>query len=137
MLHNGMLINTAHRLEGVDEQWAVQLACYAWLCGAEIGSDFIVGIHQLACKPVGKNFPEVRIAQHISTVGKDFQWTTFKRMVELWQIIQSDHFFRDLSPEDSRRRCEALDARARAMCVTDPNDPFEQAFNQLESKRAW
>src|SRR3990172_6641561 len=41
---HGVLVNSAHPLEAVDESWATQISTYAWLCGANVGDNFIVAI---------------------------------------------------------------------------------------------
>lgn len=109
----GMMCNIACHLEDVDPKWAAQLSVYAWLCGEEVGADFITAIDQLVCKP-GIMEPEIRVAEHRCTVSKNFQQKTLARAYQLWEIIHSDHFFRDLSQEDSKSRCVALEEVANA-----------------------
>jgi hypothetical protein len=120
MIHQGMMINVALNLEDVDKDWATQLAIYGWLCGMDVGSDFIVGLDQLACSP-----DEVRIAEHRCRVGNTHQYTLFDNAVKLWDICNSDHFFRNRTKTDSKNLCEALDAKARAITEMLTSDKDE------------
>lgn len=110
MVINGIMINIAFFLEDVNMGWATQLAIYAWLIGEDIGAEFVIGIDQLACRK-----GDIRIAQHRSKISPDFQNLLFERLVIAWSVINSDHFFRDMSIEDSRMRCKLLDGRAEAV----------------------
>ena len=110
MMFNGIVINIADFLESVNVDWATQLAIYAWLIGEDIGSEFVVGIDQLACRK-----GEIRIAQHRYRISPDFQNLLFERLVIAWSVINSDHFFRDMSLEDSKARCKVLNGRAEAI----------------------
>jgi hypothetical protein len=114
MTYKGVLINVAERLETIYKDWARQLSTYAWLCGAEIGDDFVVAVDQIVAKPDLPNRPKLRIAEHRGLVGKEYQETTFSEYSELWSIIHSDHIFRNLSFEDSATRCETLDRQYEA-----------------------
>lgn len=105
---NGVTINAAGCLEDFNEDWARQLSVYAWLCGMDVGSEYIVGIDQLVCKPSGGR-PEIRVAEHRAHVRKDHQWSIFREAQDMWSTCRSDHIFRDLSPEDSKARCSQLD----------------------------
>lgn len=111
MMHNGVLINYAHFLETVEESWARQLAIYAWLLGEEIGGDFIAAIDQLSCKPnqFGSPHPDIRIAEHRARISSDYQWKVFAQAQEVWEVVNSNYIFRDLSPEESELKCKSLD----------------------------
>jgi hypothetical protein len=116
MMHQGMMINVAHNLEDVEKDWAAQLAVYGWLCGAEIGEEFIVCIDQLACKlEPGKQFPRVRFAQHRTRVGKSFQQEYFAKAHYLWQLVQTDHIFRHMTREESIKHSYTLDQKAKTI----------------------
>jgi len=96
-----------------DKKWADQLAVYGWLSGEEVGSEFIVGIDQLVCKnedPV----PTVRVAAHRSRVSCAYQKDLFERAKIMWEVVNSEHIFRDVSEEESKDRCSILDQTARA-----------------------
>ena len=112
--YNGVMINAAESLEWLNEDWATQLSIYGWLCGEEIGSDFIVAIDQLACRPNGA-YPKIWVAEHRLKVSPDFQWKAFARAQHVWEVSHSDHFFRGLSLEDSKARCSLLDRQAEAL----------------------
>lgn len=114
MLHEGVIINISEHFETIDEQWSTQLATYGWLCGDEVGSEFIVAIDQLACKPHIENKPLIRVAEHRGLLGKEFQLETMSRYSELWEIIHSNHIFREMSFVDSSARCEMLDIQYKA-----------------------
>lgn len=114
MMHNGVLINAAGHLEDFNQDWASQLAIYGWLCGEDIGADFIVAIDQLVCKKTGDK-PEIRIAEHRSKIRKDFQWKVYAHAQHVWEVVHSDHIFRDLSKEDSAAKCTMLDGLKAAL----------------------
>ena len=115
ILHQGVLISN-YNLEDVHVDWARQMAIYGWLAGFEIGDDFIVGIDQLVCKPRTGDFPHVRVAEHRALLGSEYQKRLFDRVQEIWEIIHSDHFFRDMSKQASQDREATLKRRLE----TDP-----------------
>ena len=109
MKHCGVVINIAEFLENIEKSWATQLCTYAWLCGAEIGSEFVVALDQIVAKPDAPDKPRLRIAEHRCLISADFQRKTVSRYSELWEIVNSNHIFRDLSLTDSSTRCSMLD----------------------------
>lgn len=111
MVHHGMMINVNHKLEEIDKDWASQLAIYGWLCGQEVGSSFITCIDQLACR----GSDDVRIAQHRLLIGRTFQEELFDRLCSAWEIVHSDHIFRELSRAESYDHCKMLDLKALAI----------------------
>ncbi|MEA1999811.1 MAG: PD-(D/E)XK nuclease family protein [Euryarchaeota archaeon] len=119
MSHSGVIINIAEFLETINKEWATQLSTYAWLCGAEIGSEFVVALDQIVAKPDAPDKPKLRIAEHRCLVSADFQRKTMSRYSELWEIINSDHIFRDLSFADSATRCQTLDDQHIAFADDD------------------
>lgn len=110
MVFNGIVINMSTFLELINVDWATQLSIYAWLIGEDIGSEFVVGIDQLACRN-----KVIRVAQHRYKVSTLFQNLLFERLVIAWSVINSNHFFRDMSLEESQARCNVLDGRAEAL----------------------
>ena len=114
MSHHGMMINVAAHLEQLDASWARQLAIYAWLCGEQIGGDFIASVDQLACK-AGAGQPTIRVAEHRLRISSSHQWQVFAEAQKVWETVHSDHIFRDLSKEDSQARCKLLDGTAKAL----------------------
>jgi hypothetical protein len=132
MLVDGMMINAGHPLDVVDPSWAAQVSVYAWLCGADVGSNFITAIDQLACKPSQGKYPDVRIAEHRARVGKQFQVDTFTKLVELWEIVNSDHIFREMTPRDSKLLCETLDDQSKLMYqIHESGDDEDRDFLEL------
>lgn len=115
MTHHGMQINIGSHLDYVQKAWAAQLSIYAWLMGEPIGGDFVVAIDQIVCNAKKSVPPEIRIAEHRMTVSKKFQENLFIDAVDLWELVHSDWIFRDMSREESQRRCEALDGVKAAM----------------------
>lgn len=104
----GMTVNLDKRLEDVDESWSAQLAIYGWVLGEEVGSEFLTCIDQIVAKPTA-GFPILRVAEHRTWVSPEFQLQLLKDAKEIWDVIKSDHIFRELSFEDSKARCETLD----------------------------
>lgn len=111
----GIPVNCAHKMEEVDEDWANQLSVYGWLLGLPVGGDFIVAIDQLACDGSKTELPKIRIAEHRTTVSETHQRTFLKKAVDLWNIIHSDHYFTDVSLDESKARCAALDTVAKGL----------------------
>ncbi len=111
-MHKGIQLNTGAKMENVDEDWATQLCVYAWLMGAPVGSDFINGIEQLSCSPGG---PKIRVASYRMRTSKEFQENLMQRLVTMYQIINSDHIFRDMSKDESQDRCKHLDKVALSL----------------------
>lgn len=111
MTHRGLTINIGKHFESVDEDWARQESIYAWLSGAPIGDPFVAAIDQLACAPpaAAGSQPGIRVASHRGTVSKSFQESLMTQAREIWETINSDHIFRELSPETSQARCCHLD----------------------------
>lgn len=113
---NGMLINVGTTLEFVDEDWADQLSVYGWLCGAAVGEQVIVGLDQLVCNnPHQAALPTIRIAEHRLTTSVRHQTQFFEKALKVWKLCHSNHFFEDLSFEDSTNRGILLNQR----CKTD------------------
>ena len=110
-----LTINIGTFLEHHKPDWARQLSIYSWLMGEPIGSDAIMAIDQIVCKPAPGGFPTIRVAEHRLRVHGSYQHRVFDRACEIWEIVQSDHIFRDLTLEESKGRCELLDQRAAAM----------------------
>lgn len=135
MMHQGMMINIGHQLENVDGKWATQLAIYGWLCGMDVGSDFITGLDQLVCKPSGAKYPEVRIAEHRLRIGKEFQWEVFSRAHKIWDCINTGHIFQNLSLKESQQLCISLDAKSKVMVeLVNSDNPQDKLFQEMTAK---
>lgn len=118
MLVKGVMINIGAMLEEFNVGWARQLAIYGWLCNQPIGSDFIVGIDQIVAdksKPNADGFPSIRVAEHRCCVGRAFQSLVFDRACEIWEIVHSNHIFRDMSFAESAATCEVLEQVAAGL----------------------
>ena len=116
----GFKLNVNHKLEDLNADWAAQLSTYAWLCGCDIGTDWVAAIDQIACAPPKKNdfvqdSPNIRVAQHRLLVTPQFQFQFFSDACDLWDITRSDHVFRHMSREDSLARCQVLDMMVEDM----------------------
>jgi hypothetical protein len=129
MIVDGMMINVAQHLEDVNPDWARQLSIYGWLCGEEVGAQFIVGIDQLVCKKQIIANPSIRIAEHRTRVRKDSQKSIFAAAQHVWDVVHSDHIFRDLTKEQSQEKCDVLDGKAKAIIGdgSDNDNWFAQA----------
>lgn len=114
-------INVGTYLENLNEDWARQLSFYAWLCGCNVGEEFHVAIDQLACGPGGE-YPMIRVAEHRLRISPEFQQATFTQAYEAMQVANSDHFFRDLSIEESKARCRMLDGMAESLAGEGTSD---------------
>lgn len=112
--HKGLIVNTKAGLEKYNEEWARQCSVGAWVCGAEVGSEFVAIVHQLACRP-GTSRPEITVAEHIAFVSPEYQRSVHLEAVQMWQAINSDHVFRHLSFEESRDLCALLDQRKETL----------------------
>lgn len=110
---HGLDVNVATFLEANDEKWAMQLATYGWLMGAEVGSQMIVGVHQLACDGANRvmDYPSVRVAVHCCRISSGFQHQALANYQKLWSLIHSSpfHFFQDVPLADSQAICDGLD----------------------------
>ncbi len=104
MKKHGIMLNVTHRLEDLNDDWAQQLCIYAWLCGEDVGGDFVCSVDQVACAP-GK----IRFAEHRLKVKPEYQKEIFKRAHHIWDVIESGWIFRNLTEEQSKQKCELLD----------------------------
>lgn len=120
MSHHGIMVNRFQPLEELDVTWAAQLSIYAWLCGCKIGSDWIAGLEQLVCTPDDLASPTISIAQHRMLCGREFQEQLARDACEVWEIVNSDWIFRNLTPEASQARCQALENRAASIANMSP-----------------
>lgn len=110
-----ILVNLDNILLSAEPTWAKQTATYAWLVGVPVGSEFICAIDQLCC-----GHPEIRVAEHRVYIDQLFQVALFQEYKELWDIVHSNHIFRDISLEDSLARCEVLSKQAEIFQSDDP-----------------
>lgn len=126
----GIMINASGALEDYNEQWARQLAIYAWLCGQDIGGDFVVAVDQIVCKPSGMpDMPDIRVAAHRLKLRPNYQWKVFADAQFVWEVINSNHIFRNLSLEDSQAKCAALDRQCSDLVGKGSED--DKWFSEL------
>lgn len=114
MTHMGTVID-AGALEDCKTDWADQLSLYGWALGCKIGDpNVVLSIDQCTAKPdpLGETKPLLRFSKYKARVRKSYQELILKRLKKCWELINSDHLFRDLSKEDSAARMEILIAQA-------------------------
>ena len=116
LLVQGIMINPDQEtFIRVAPEWARQLSVYSWLCGAEVGSDFICGVDQLALRS-GK----IRVAQHRTKIPRSFQEGVYESGRRIWEAVHSDHVFRDKSFVKSQARAATLEKKAKTLRGMDP-----------------
>jgi len=115
MSHQGVMINVASYLEHFDPDWARQLSIYAWLCGEEVGGNFVAAVDQLVCKQDPPRKPDVRVAEHRLKISAAHQRRVFAEAQHVWEVVHSDHIFREMSKAESQARCKLLDGTAAAL----------------------
>ncbi len=82
---NGIRINSRHKMEEINDAWALQCTLYAWALGEEPGSEqLVIGIDEL-CGPRG----EQRIASHRNKVGYEYQMILIDRIKAAWAGIKA------------------------------------------------
>ena len=126
---DGVFINTSHPLNMFNESWARQTVIYAWLGGCAPGSEFISIIHQLACKATPTR-PIIRVAEHLSKISSDYQAEVFRQAREAHESIHDGHFFKHLSLEESKAKCELLDKQTETL-YGPGNDPDDELFTRM------
>jgi len=107
--HHGVYVNALYPMDIIKDDWALQTCIYSWLMGAPLGSDFIVAIDQLVCNK------DIKVAQFRSIITPDYQYKLMDEIKEIWESINSDHVFRNMTKEDSEARCLMLEERALAL----------------------
>lgn len=154
VLFKGLKINSQEYMENLNDEWAAQLAIYAWLLGEEVGSqDLITGIDQIVGQPgagseshkesalrpgelIKRDFqhqiPFLRVASHRVRIGAKFQFELQNRLAAAWDCIKSGHIFKELSREESDERCAALDGQSAMLA--DPNDPMADFINSTRTQ---
>lgn len=101
------IVISDHTLDQCNTDWARQISIYAWLAGFGVGDEFLSAIDQIVCKP-GAGRPLLRIAAHRSLVNRVYQLWLLHRIQEIWEIVNSDWFFRDMTKDQSQAREEVL-----------------------------
>ena len=113
MNYHGLLINSGY-MEGCNNEYADQLCLYGWLLDEAVGDENVVlMIDEIVAKYMGPDVrPLLRVANHRGRVSKAHQNALVKRVARCWTAITSGHVFTDMTPEESRSRCEVLDNMA-------------------------
>ncbi|NJL72803.1 MAG: hypothetical protein HC888_15205, partial [Candidatus Competibacteraceae bacterium] len=125
-MFRGIKINTASYMEDNSDEWALQLATYGWVLGEPLGSEqLIFGIDQIvnSGKFIGDK-PLLRVANHRSRIGRQFQMTLASRYAYCWDCITSGHYFRDVELARSKEKCSELEAQAAMLGSDDPMAKF-------------
>jgi hypothetical protein len=103
-------------LDEAAPDWALQLATYGWLCGAEVGANFITAIDQLCFNKQGA----LRVAEHRCRINSEYQVSVYSEYCSLDSIIKSGWIFRDMSETESARTAAVLD---KVYVAYQGNDP--------------
>jgi hypothetical protein len=128
MMLKGIIINTAHYLEQINDTWADQLAIYSWLLGVPVGEEVIVGIDQLVFSNPGRL---CRVAVHRCRISPFYQRELYKKLEWAWKVIESGHMFRELSPEESLKRQQMLDCQYEAFVPSgDKNEDWYKSISR-------
>lgn len=114
MMHRGVYINCAHTLDLLKPDWATQLSIYGWVLGQPVGNDCVYMIDQIVAKPSSPR-PILRFAEHRLKITPAYQHTLLSKLKEMWEIINSDHFFRDMSHAQSVELCKTLNSTAEGL----------------------
>lgn len=102
----GIMINAAMFLEEGNRSWADQLTIYSWLLGEPIGSEEVIyGIDQV----VGPA-DQLRFASHRLRIKPEHHYHLVDLIKVVWDSIVKGHIFRELTIDESRKRCELLEA---------------------------
>lgn len=116
-------------LEDANEDWANQLAIYAWMLGEPVGNqDVVVCIDQICGKPIGTDRPLLRVANNRARISTIHQQNLLDRLNKCWLAIISGHIFEDMTLEDSKARCEVLEQQA---IMANSIDVTQQYLNEL------
>jgi hypothetical protein len=125
----GYVIDTGY-LEDCSTTWADQLTLYGWALGEKPGDELtVLSVDQIVAKPVQEGRPLLRVASFRARVRKSYQEFLAKRLVKCWEIIKSEHIFRDMTAEQSKQRQEILQNQAVSLC-TD-GSPEEEFYAQV------
>lgn len=112
----GSIVIDSGYLEDCSTSWADQLSLYGWALGEQVGdAKVVLSIDQIVAKPVPEGRPLLRVASYRARVRSSYQEHLLKRLTTAWEVITSGHIFRNLSPEESKIRCQLLDEQSRAL----------------------
>ena len=126
---SGLHYSLTPNIEMREPDWARQITTYSWLCGAQVGAPMVVAVDQLVCKPSYPS-PNISVALHRCTVTEKFQLETYKTFQAIWNIVQSDHIFRDKPLVESIERCQSLLGQANIYKGDDARTEFLRRMRQ-------
>lgn len=95
----------------LTDEWELQIALYGLGTNSTVDEPMIAGIEQLACKRF-KGRPYPRCASHRVLIRPEKLKSIRDELVEMWEVINSDHVFRDMSKADSQALQAALEKEA-------------------------
>lgn len=111
-------------LEDSNDKWADQLCIYGWTLGnGEVGDDTVYMIDQLVCKPMPEGYPLIRVANFRARVRVSYQRYVADRLKRLWNAVQTEHIFQDLTKEESDQQMWILNETAKRARLR-PNSPI-------------
>lgn len=105
-------------MEHISIDWADQLSMYGWMMGEPVGSEeMVVCIEQVVGKPAGPRGvedgpPYLRVANHRARISPEYQFGLLQRLKAMWESLQNNHIFTDLSEEENAQKCEELNNQA-------------------------
>ena len=102
-------------LEEANEDWADQLAIYAWILDEPVGDESVIYCIDQLC---GKPRPDktlIRVANHRARISHMYQQILIGRLHDCWNRITSGHIFKELSKEENDSRCAVLEQTALTM----------------------
>lgn len=133
--YRGTVVNAGY-FETSSTDYADQLCLYGWLLGEEPGDESVVlGIEEFVAKFMGEGEqPRLRYARHRALCKKQYQLKLLGRIKTAWARITSDHFFNEMSQEESDARCALLDdIGLQASAETET----EHWFDDVTHEQSW
>jgi hypothetical protein len=99
ILMDGIVIDSYYTMDELSNDEAVQLCFYAWLMGASVGSDFVVGLDRVMASYCDE-FP-ARVLKYRNAVSKEFQLDTVDKLKRMYASVNA------LTPDDFTDTSEA------------------------------
>lgn len=96
--------DAASTLQESKPDWCTQLYTYSLACG---NPNALICVDQIFKRVNGS----ISVAQHRLFLTDTFKENVRRRYRHAWDVIQSDHFFRDLPSADSKAKCKLLSNR--------------------------
>lgn len=111
--YEGVKVNKA---QTINREWKTQLSIYSWVLGVPIGTPIVGSIDQV----IGPQ-TKPRVAKHRFLIDETFQRELYEEISAAWEIVNSNHIFRDVDQPFSVARCLALEEQ---VIDVDPNFNF-------------